>query len=82
MGYKVSLWTWRRGRVLVGNGTLLVFHTAMQFHAYSSIWRQLINTPMTATKSAHTRHAMSLSLIPLMVRIYGSQLDSHLYSLQ
>ena len=34
MGYKVSLWTWRRGHVLVGNETSLVFHAAMQFHAY------------------------------------------------
>ena len=33
---------------------------------------------MTATKSAHTRHAMSPLLIPLIVRICGPQLDSHL----
>ena len=37
---------------------------------------------MTVTKSAHTRHAMSSSLIPLMVRICGPQLDSHLHSFQ
>ena len=71
MGYKVSLWTWTRGHVPVGNGTSLVFHAAMQFHAYSSIGRQLRSTPMTATKSIHTKHAMSPSLIPLMVRICG-----------
>ena len=33
---------------------------------------------MTVTKSAHTRHAMSPLLIPLIVRICGPQLDSHL----
>ena len=81
MGYKVLLWTWRRGHVLVENGKSLVFHAAMQFHAYSSIGRQLKNTPMTATKLAHTRHAMGPSLIPLMIRICGPQLDSHLCSL-
>ena len=76
MGYKVSLRTWRRGHVLVGNGTSLVFHPTMQFHAYFSIGRQLRNTLMTVTKSAHTRHAMSQSLISLMVRICGPQLNS------
>ena len=40
LGYKVSLWTWIRGHVvLIGNGTSLVFHVVMQFHAYSSIGR-------------------------------------------
>ena len=55
MGLLALLWTYLRGPVVVGNGTSLAFHAAMQFHAYSSIGRQLRSTPMTATKSIHTK---------------------------
>ena len=82
MGLLALLWTYLRGPVVVGNGTSLAFHAAMQFHAFFSTERQLRSTLMTATESAHARHAMSQWLIQSMVRICGLQLDSHLCSLQ
>ena len=37
MGWLALLWTYLKGPVVVGNGTSLAFHYAMQFHAFSSI---------------------------------------------
>ena len=34
MGLLALLWTYLRGPVVVGNGTSLAFHAAMQFHVF------------------------------------------------
>ena len=64
MGWLALLWTYLRGHVVVGNGTSLTFHAAMQFHAFSLTKRQLRSTLMTTT-SKHIQGASNPNWTPI-----------------
>jgi len=59
MDYKASLWTWKKGIVVAGNGIRLAYQVHMQFPAYSSIGKKLSSICIGVFVSPHIRPVMS-----------------------